>query len=77
MSCTRNREAASSHHAGSAKALTPLQEILGRHYDSLLPWAKSGFLHLPLELVLELHNHGFAWGATFSTNVDLHHFELQ
>ena len=36
---------------------------------------KASF-HLPLELPLELHAHGFTWGATFRTNVDLHHFEL-
>jgi hypothetical protein len=37
---------------------------------------KTGFFQLPLELVLELHEHGFTWGATFGTNVDLHHFEI-
>jgi len=35
----------------------------------------TGFFHLPLELVLELHAHGFTWGATFP-DPDLHHFEL-
>jgi hypothetical protein len=64
------------HPAKSAKVVTPLEEILGKHFKSLSPWATTGFFHLPLELVLELHAHGFTWGATFSTNVDLHHFEL-
>lgn len=69
--------AAASHPtAKAAKQATPLQEVLGKHFDSLSPWATTGFFHLPLELVLELHAHGFTWGATFSTNVDLHHFEL-
>jgi hypothetical protein len=69
--------AAASHPAAkAAKQATPLQEVLGKHSDSLSPWATTGFFHLPLELVLELHAHGFTWGATFSTNVDLHHFEL-
>ena len=69
--------AAASHPAAkAAKQATPLQEVLGKHFDSLSPWATTGFFHLPLELVLELHAHGFTWGATFSTNVDLHHFEL-
>lgn len=66
----------SSHHNKAAKVLTPLQEILGGNYKSLSPWVSSGFFQLPLELVLELQAHGFTWGATFSTNVDLHHFEL-
>lgn len=60
----------------SAKILTPLEEVLGKHHASLKDWVTSGFFHLPLDLVLELHAHGFTWGATFSTNVDLHHFEL-
>jgi hypothetical protein len=54
----------------------PLEEILGTNYKSLSPFATAGFFHLPLDLVLELHAHGFTWGAGFSTNVDLHHFEL-
>jgi len=58
------------------KVITPLQEILGRHFGSLSRWITTGFLQLPLDLVLELHPHGFTWGATFTTNVDLHHFEL-
>ena len=56
--------------------LPPLQEILGKHFSALAKWATDGFFHLPLELVLELHAHGFNWGATFGTNVDLMHFEL-
>ncbi len=68
--------AANHPAAKAAKQLSPLQEVLGKHTDSLSPWVTAGFFHLPLELVLELHAHGFTWGATFSTNVDLHHFEL-
>jgi hypothetical protein len=58
------------------KQLSPLEEILAINYKSLSPYVKTGFFHLPLELVLELHAHGFTWGAGFGTNVDLHHFEL-
>jgi len=58
------------------KQVPPLKEVLGKHYDSLAKWTASGFFNLPLELVLELQAHGFTWGATFSTNVDLHHFEI-
>jgi hypothetical protein len=58
------------------KLPTPLEEILGQNYRSLSPWVTNGFFRLPLDLVLELHAHGFVWGATFGTNVDLHHFEL-
>lgn len=65
-----------SRLAKPQQLMTPLQEILGQHFGSLLQWATTGFFHLPLDLVLELHAHGFTWGATFSTNVDLHHFEL-
>jgi hypothetical protein len=57
------------------KVRTPLEEVLGDHYKNLSPWVTTGFFHLPLELVLELHAHGFTWGATFS-DPDLHHFEL-
>jgi len=69
-------KAAGSHPHKPAKALPPLHVILGKHYKNLAPWVNSGFFHLPLELVLELHAHGFTWGATFDSNVDLHHFEL-
>jgi hypothetical protein len=75
----KGKAATSSTAGASAKptqTLPPLKQILGTHFESLSQWAGSGFFHLPLELVLELHAHGFAWGATFSTNVDLHHFEL-
>ena len=68
--------AGASHAGGAHKQLAPLQEILGKHFSRLSRWATTGFFHLPLELVLELHAHGFTWGATFRTNVDLHHFEL-
>jgi len=67
---------APSHPSKPKKVLTPLEEILGDYFKSLSPWVTTGFFHLPLELVLELHAHGFTWGATFSTNVDLHHFEI-
>lgn len=36
---------------------------------------KNGFFTLPWELVEELHEEKFLWGATFS-HPDLHHFEL-
>jgi hypothetical protein len=36
---------------------------------------KSGFFELPWELVKELHEENFLWGATFD-DPDLHHFEL-
>jgi hypothetical protein len=59
---------------GAAKPV--LMDVLGKHYGSLAQWSKTGFFSLPLELVLELQAHGFKWGATFGSNVDLHHFEL-
>ncbi len=55
---------------------TPIREVLGAHHEALSPWVSRGFLCLPLDLVLELHAQGFVWGATFGSNVDLHHFEL-
>jgi hypothetical protein len=67
---------ATSRTAKPQQLITPLQEILGKHFGSLFQWATTGFFHLPLDLVIELHAHGFTWGATFSTNVDLHHFEI-
>ncbi|MGN6367834.1 MAG: hypothetical protein ACTHN5_06195 [Phycisphaerae bacterium] len=60
----------------AGKQKTALQEVLGEFYGDLSPWVETGFIQLPCELVVELHGHGFKWGATFSTNVDLHHFEL-
>jgi hypothetical protein len=65
-----------THAEKSTKVVPPLHEILGPHLKNLSPWVNSGFFHLPLDLVLELHAHGFTWGATFSTNVDLHHFQI-
>lgn len=62
--------------AKPVKVPTPLEEILGEQHGALSKWAATGFFHLPLPLVLELHSHGFTWGATFGTNVDLHHFEI-
>ena len=64
--------------AAKAPSKSPLEEVLGKHHSSLSPWVKDGFFALPLELVLELHAHGFIWGACaprFGTP-DLHHFEL-
>ena len=65
----------STHSAKAEKPVPPLQQVLGKHFNSLSPWASSGFFHLPLELVLELHAHGFTWGASFP-DIDLHHFQL-
>ncbi|HTQ57946.1 MAG TPA: hypothetical protein VMI94_25945 [Bryobacteraceae bacterium] len=76
QTASSSSHAAISHPNAQHKELSPLHEILGKHYKNLSPWAAHGFFHLPLELVLEMHFHGFTWGATFSTNVDLHHFEL-
>ena len=39
-------------------------------------WA-DGFFSLPESTVLALHEQGFDWGAIFSKQVDLHHFELK
>jgi hypothetical protein len=71
-----DKEKAAKAPAPAKKAITPLEEVLGTHFSSLSRWTTTGFLHLPLELVLELHAHGFTWGATFSSNVDLHHFQI-
>ena len=42
---------------------------------SFLKKWKNGFFNLPWELIKELHEEEFLWGATFS-HPDLHHFEL-
>jgi len=42
---------------------------------SFLKRWKNGFFSMPWELVKELHEEKFLWGATFS-HPDLHHFEL-
>jgi hypothetical protein len=67
---------ATGHPARGHKNATPLEEVLGKHSRSLTKWVSTGFFHLPLELVLEFRAAGFTWGATFTSNVDLHHFEL-
>jgi hypothetical protein len=72
----QEQNASHAHPPRPRIVLPPLEKILGEHFARLSPWVKTGFFHLPLELVLELHAHGFTWGAGFSTNVDLHHFEL-
>ncbi|HTG45703.1 MAG TPA: hypothetical protein VK633_14365 [Verrucomicrobiae bacterium] len=62
--------------ATSAKApepKPPLDVVLAGH-ASLKQW-QGGFFTLDWELVEELHNLEFTWGATFP-DVDLHHFEL-
>jgi hypothetical protein len=54
--------------------LQPEDEVLGENRE-LKKW-RSGFFTLERDLVVQLHDHGFTWGAIFS-NVDLHHFELE
>jgi hypothetical protein len=53
---------------------TPLDEVLAGH--GALKKRAGGFFTLSWELVEALSDSGFIWGATFSKNVDLHHFEL-
>lgn len=48
-------------------------EGIGRSF--LEDWGRTGFFNLPWDLVKELHEEGFLWGATFN-DPDLHHFEL-
>lgn len=72
----KERAEKAASHSTKTPLKSPLEEVLGKHLKSLAQWTAGGFFHLPLDLVLELREHGFRWGATFSTNVDLHHFEL-
>jgi|GEM_PF-3006418 len=53
---------------------TPLDEVFKGH-AALKQWA-AGFFTLDWALVEQLHAQNFVWGATFSSSVDLHHFEL-
>jgi len=70
-------KASEDHEKKQEKKIpTSLHEVLGNHYENLSPWVTTGFFHLPLELVLEMHAHGFTWGAIFR-DPDLHHFELE
>jgi hypothetical protein len=55
-------------------ALNGNANLKGMGENFLKKW-KSGFFSLPWELVEELHEEKFLWGATFS-HPDLHHFEL-
>lgn len=43
--------------------------------ESFVKRWRGGFFDLPWELVKELHEEKFIWGATFA-RLDLHHFEL-
>jgi hypothetical protein len=66
----------------SAKLLAdPLESVMANNADlkgigrSFLNEWGTGFFNLPWELVKDLHEEGFLWGATFD-DPDLHHFEL-
>jgi hypothetical protein len=69
--------AAELAHPKKAKPKPLLQRILAPHSAKLARFADSGFIQLPLDLVLELRNAGFDWGAAFPGNVDIMHFELR
>jgi hypothetical protein len=65
----------------AAAKIDPLEAAVKKDKDLeeiglkfLKKW-KKGFFNLPWELVKELHEEDFLWGATFS-HPDLHHFEL-
>lgn len=67
--------------AAQEKPVDPLEAALANDTslkkigtNFLRRWQK-GFLGLEWELVKELHEEGFVWGATFP-DPDLHHFEL-
>ena len=66
-------------HPEMLKDLQKRQKNGEKHIDELIAlhtkWAE-GFFHLGRELVLAFHEQGLIWGATFSNQVDLHHFEL-
>lgn len=53
----------------------PPLDIVLAGMPELKKWS-DGFFRLEWPLVKELHANGLLWGATFSTNVDLHHFQL-
>jgi hypothetical protein len=63
------------HHAKGHNAQSPLKEILGKDHEKLAEYSEKGFFHLPLDFVLEMHAHGFTWGAQFPVP-DLHHFQI-
>jgi hypothetical protein len=65
-------EAAKKDALAVAIAQNPQLKAIGAPF--LKRW-QNGFMSLPWELVKELHEEGFVWGATFG-NPDLHHFEL-
>lgn len=57
--------------------LIPEHELFGEDWEKLTKYSKKpGFINLPLDLILELHNCEFKWGATFDGSVDIMHFEL-
>ncbi|MEO9008503.1 MAG: hypothetical protein ABI401_15510 [Candidatus Dormibacter sp.] len=53
----------------------PPIDIVFADQPSMKKW-KDGFFALPWDLVTKLHDLQLVWGATFSSKVDLHHFEL-
>jgi hypothetical protein len=57
--------------AAVVKADVQLSKLSGRFVGR---W-RNGFYDLPWELIKELHEEKFIWGATFG-RLDLHHFEL-
>lgn len=56
------------------RAKQPIDIVFGKN-RGLKKWA-TGFFTLEWSLVEQLHAQGFRWGLTFSTSIDLHHFEL-
>jgi hypothetical protein len=82
---TKSAEATGATEQQKAKAAALTKDPLAAAIDQnaalksigskfLREWQK-GFFNLPWDLVKELHEEGFLWGATFS-HPDLHHFEL-
>lgn len=76
------KDATKEQKAAAAKVLAdPLAVVIKETAElksigeTFLKQWKNGFFDLPWELVKELHEEGFVWGATF-THPDLHHFEL-
>lgn len=67
--------------AGAMAAATPAHQIALRGYPALIRAVDrngidKGFFDLERDLVVDLARQGLTWGATFSSSVDLHHFEL-
>lgn len=69
----RNARSAYENDADGVKDVAILRAQLGKE---LADWKQSGFLALPLEIVVKLKGNGLGWGGEYKKKKDFMHFEV-